>query len=110
MNTYSITYKLFGEWHEDTQEWDVEDGVMSVQATSEREATVKAQETIGLYVLTCQLDAEPTYCDVCNKDQWIAVCLNCGKKVCNEHTGDSIDGTDFCGFLCTVCSINKERQ
>jgi hypothetical protein len=53
MKTYRITYKLFGEWHEDTKSWDVQDGTAIIQAFSEDEATAKAQETIGLYVLEC---------------------------------------------------------
>jgi len=53
MKTYKITYKLFGEYHEDTATWDVQNGIAVVQAASQNEAISKIQETIGLYVMEC---------------------------------------------------------
>jgi hypothetical protein len=53
MMTYIVTCKLFGEYHEADNEWDVEDGKKEVEANSEQDAIAKAQKTIGLYVMEC---------------------------------------------------------
>lgn len=53
METYEITYKLFGEYAEQPETWEVQDGAIILQAASEKDAIAKAQETIGLYVMEC---------------------------------------------------------
>lgn len=51
MNTYLVTYKLFGEYNSVTNTWDAQNGTAVVQANSSKEAISKVQETIGLYVM-----------------------------------------------------------